>query len=430
MTLQEMIEARNARLAAARALIDQITDDMDDARAAELQSQHDAAMAEFDDLEAQIERRSRLEAAEARIENETRAAHDAGNTRNRPAGTQGAADELGGDEARATYDDAFFDLIRNGGDPSTMQQEMRNLLSAGHQNFNSEARQQLAGTAAAGGYTVPTLLQDQLIIAMAQNGPMYDADIVTELLTDTGAQMDYPTINDLTQELEELPEGSEVVYDGGKAFIFGQESLNAHLYDSKFIKLSRTLIQDSNQAMVQVTSDLLGERAGRTANKLLTTGTGVNEPQGIMVGASLGHTSVAAGAIATDDLLDLEHSVNAIYRGRPKSRFQMNDNTLKGIRKMKDADGNYIWSAKDIKKGTPETLLGYAISINPDLPDVATGADPIIFGDHGKYLTRKVGNIMIGIAKEKFWPNLGLAAIMRFDGRVVDARAIKRLRIQ
>ena len=428
MTLQEMIAARQQLLADARALIDEISDETPEARAAELNAQHDAAMAEFDQLDADISRRERVAAAERSIEAGTRAAHDARNNANRPMGTQGDEQrQAEGDET--PYEDAFFELMRAGGDVTALPQEVRNALRGETVEFTDEQRAQMTSPDTAGGFTVPTLLQTRLIAAMALHGPMYDGDITEEFLTTTGANMEFPTINDLDGRLEELPEGTEVVYDAGDAFVFGQEVVGAHLYATKFLKLSRTLMQDSNQAMVQVTSNLLAERAGRTANSKLTTGTGVNEPQGILVGASLGHTSVAPGALGPDDLIDHQHSVNPIYRGAPGVRWQMNDTTLKGVRKMKDMDGNYIWSAKDIKKGTPETLLGDAISINPDMPDIATGADAIVYGDHKKYMVRKVGNIIIGIAKEKFWPNLGLAAIMRFDGRVMDSRALKRLRI-
>lgn len=431
MTLQERIEARQAALVAARALTEQITADTDEVRAAELGAQHDAAMADFDRHDAQITRLQNTRAAEQRLEDEERAAHNAANGGQRPAGTQG---EGRGQEPEAeggvSYADAFFGMMRHGGQLNMMDDEVRQALMGGHNAFTDEVRQQMTTPNTSGGFTVPTILQTQLEIAMAQNGPMWDGDIVDILQTENGVPMEYPTINDLDGELDALPEGTEVVYDAGKAFVFGQGALGAHMFDSKFIKLSRTLMQDSNQAMVQVVSDLLGERAGRTANKKLTTGTGVNEPQGIVVGSSLGHTSAAVGALAADDLIDHEHEVNAIYRGRPGTRWQMNDGTLKGIRKFKDANGNYMWSARDIKKGTPETLLGYGMSINPDMDDVATGNDPIIFGDHKKFIVRKVGNIIIGVASEKFWPNLGLAAIMRFDGRVKDARALKRMRIR
>jgi len=430
MTLQEMIEKRAKALASARALTDQITDDTTDERAAELNTQHDAAMEEFDKFDEMITRHRRLQAADAQIEADARNAHDAEAARNRPQGTQGGEDRTGGDGDGPTYADAFFDFLRHGADPSRIQDEMRGILMAGRQDFANEQRLQLTAPDTAGGFTVPTLLQDGLVVAMADNGPMYDGNIVTELLTETGAQMEYPTINDLDGELDALPEGSEVVYDAGKAFIFGQKPIGAHMFDSKFIKVSRTLMQDSNQAMVTVLSGLLGERAGRTANKKLTTGTGVNEPEGIAVGSSLGHTSTAAGAITSDDLLDMEHSVNGVYRRRPTTRWQMNDTTLKTVRKFKDANGNYIWQARNIQTGTPETLLGYGISINPDLADVAAGTSPVIFGDMKKYIVRKVGNIVIGTAREKFWPNLGLAAIVRFDGRVIDARAIKRMEIR
>ena len=58
----------------------------------------------------------------------------------------------------------------------------------------------------------------------------------------------------------------------------------------------------------------------------------------------------------------------------------VNSNTAASLRKFKDAGNNYIWQW-DTAKGEPETLLGYPVEIDENMPDVAVNAIPIIFGN-------------------------------------------------
>lgn len=428
MTRAEILAAREAALTNARSLIEQITPETTEERAQELEAQHDAAMGEFDRREAQLARHDRLVAADERMENSARSAHDNANDRQRPQGSQRSEDPDA--EQNATYDDAFYGMLRHGGDATQLSTELRSALLEGSADMTVEERQQLTTTGVAGGFLVPTELQAGIITAMALNGPMYDGTFINEINSTNGAKWTFPTVDDLTMDLDELPEGTEVIYDAGKAFVFGEKDLGAYMYDSKFVKISLALLTDSREAVETVAGGLLGERAGRTANKVLTLGDGNNKPQGILTGAVTGHTSAVAGSLVPDDFIDLEHSVNGAYRQAPKSAFQMNDNTLKAVRKFKDADGNYIWQAANMVTGAPAKFLGYNFRVNPDMPDIGAGNSPVIFGDHGKYYVRKVGGLIVGLAREKFWPNLGMAVISRFDGRLMDARAIKKLDVQ
>lgn len=115
------------------------------------------------------------------------------------------------------------------------------------------------------------------------------------------------------------------------------------------------------------------------------------------------------------------------YRRSPKARWQFADLTLAAIRKLKDGQGNYLWQMGDITKEQPGTLLGYRYEINDDVPLIAAGAKPIIFGDFSKYFVRKVGSPVIGVLRERFWPDLGIAGLIRFDGELGDTAAIKHL---
>jgi HK97 family phage major capsid protein len=58
----------------------------------------------------------------------------------------------------------------------------------------------------------------------------------------------------------------------------------------------------------------------------------------------------------------------------------MNSNTLGGIRKLKDGEGNYLWS-DSLKAGEPATFMGYSVFDDDYMPDAGADAYPIAFGD-------------------------------------------------
>ena len=59
---------------------------------------------------------------------------------------------------------------------------------------------------------------------------------------------------------------------------------------------------------------------------------------------------------------------------------------------------------------------------------MAANAKFMVFGDFGKYYARKVGGVVMGVAREKFWPKVGIAGYIRIDGTLGDARAIKHMK--
>jgi HK97 family phage major capsid protein len=179
--------------------------------------------------------------------------------------------------------------------------------------------------------------------------------------------------------------------------------------------------------MEALLADLLGERLGRIANAQLTLGTGSSAPNGVVTASTLGKTAASATALTCDELIDLEHSVNRAYRKSPKAAFMMNDLTVKAVRKLKNSDGDYIWSAGDVTQGRPATLLGYKLNVNDSMADIATGQKTVLFGDFNKYFVRKIGSPVIGVLRERFWPDLGIAGLIRFDGELADTAAIKHL---
>lgn len=410
--LKDLRERQEQIVSEARERLDQISAATDEARAAELESQHDTAMAEYDRLEKQITREETL----ARIEQRTEEAR----ARMRP--TPGDVEARGQDEGSAIeYRTVFAKVLCGMSDE--LSPEERAVLNQGRAEF----RAQTAGTTTAGGFTVPTELADQIVKSMKAWGPMYDPEVATEMVTSSGNPIKVPTVDDTAVTAEAHTEGAALTDDGGKDVVFGQKSLDAYAFDTEFIRWSWELDQDSIFNMESLLGELLGERLGRIANTQLTVGTGSSAPHGVVTASTLGKTAAAAAAVTGDELIDLIHSVDPAYRTSPKVAFMFNDTTLSVIRKLKDGNGNYLWQMGNVQQGAPGTLLGYRYHINQAVANVATGQKSVLFGDFGKYFVRKVGAPVIGVLRERFWPDMGIAGLIRFDGELGDTAAIKHL---
>lgn len=159
-------------------------------------------------------------------------------------------------------------------------------------------------------------------------------------------------------------------------------------------------------------------------------GDGVNKPKGFLTEAGIGRVQTGvAGAFPasnpSDILVDLVHALGARYRQGAK--FVMNSATLAEIRKMKDADGNFIWRPGLIE-GQPDMLLGYPVVEAEDMPDIAADSLSIAFGnfERGYTIVERMGTkVLRDPYTDK--PNVLFYATKRIGGAVVNADAIKLL---
>jgi guanylate kinase len=100
------------------------------------------------------------------------------------------------------------------------------------------------------------------------------------------------------------------------------------------------------------------------------------------------------------------------------------------VRKLKTADGAFLWQP-GLVEGQPDRLLGYPVVEAEDMPDVATGAFPIAFGNfRAGYLIAE--RTATQILRDPFTnkPFVHFYATKRVGGQVLDSAAIKLLRIE
>jgi len=406
--ITELREKQQKLVSDARALLADIKDDTAEARVAELESQHDTAMAEYDRLEARIKREEALEARERDLN----AADD-----RRPNGedrsVQGGRQE-NADEARAA---AFRSYLRHG--LEDMPAEERKIVR--------EMRAQAVGTDSKGGYLVPEGFMAELVKSLKAWGPMLDPGVTRVLTTTAGNSIPWPTMDDTSNEGSLIGENTQVTET---EVAFGTKTLEAYKYTSGVVLVSAELLQDSAIDVEGTVRSAMAERIGRIGNRHLTVGDGSAKPNGIVTAATAVTGVAAAAALTFDDMIELFHAVDPAYRDEPSVRFMFNDGTLKSLRKIKDTvTGNYIWQPADVRTGAPATILDKPYSINQAMAAIGASNKSVAFGAFNRYVVRMVREFAIRRLVERYadYDQTGFIGFTRLDGELLDAGAVRVL---
>lgn len=203
-------------------------------------------------------------------------------------------------------------------------------------------------------------------------------------------------------------------------------------------KASQRLLDDS-------AFDIEGWLAGRIADKFaraeadaFINGDGVDKPTGILTKTAvdndvwtwgnLGYvpTGVAGDIGGGDAIVDLVYALGAQYRAN--ASFVMNSKTSGLVRKLKDADGRFLWS-DGLAAGEPARLMGYPVVVAEDMPDAASDSYSIAFGDfNAGYTVAERPDLRVLRDPFSAKPHVLFYATKRVGGDVSDFAAIKLLK--
>lgn len=192
--------------------------------------------------------------------------------------------------------------------------------------------------------------------------------------------------------------------------------------------------QDLNDVDFNLEGELrmeLSEQFGVTEGKAFVEGNGVNKPQGLLDSES-GIGDVANGhatELQVDALIDLFYNLKPQYAAN--GTWLLNRNSLKAIRKLKDGNGNYVWTP-NIGIGKPPSILERPYVECPNMPDIGANTYPILFGDVKKgYII--IDRTVIEMLRDPFTQagtgTTRFYAYKRVGGQIVQAEAMKKLKI-
>ncbi|WP_395699945.1 phage major capsid protein [Aquabacterium sp.] len=287
-------------------------------------------------------------------------------------------------------------------------------------------------TGSEGGLVVGSIVATEFTDAIKGYGWM--RQVAEEITTGRGEAFSVP-VSDGTDEVGELlgQNAAASLLDAD----FDVRLVPVYKVGSKVFKVPFELLIDSAVDVVQLVLQRARARIGRKQNQLFTTGTGTNEPTGIVTASSVGKVG-ASGQTTTilyDDLVDLADSVDEASLGMPdaqegaplvKSGWMMSQTTRKVVRKIKDTNGRPVW-LPDGDQGAAY-LMDYPVFINNDMPAPAASAKSVLFGNLASYLIRDALALQLfRLSDSAFSLNgqVGFMAVARAGGNLRDVTAVK-----
>lgn len=228
----------------------------------------------------------------------------------------------------------------------------------------------------------------------------------------------------------DTPEFTEIAPPSGE--LYANPAASQAMLDDAAFNLEDWLVKE------------IASEFARAEGAAFINGSGSNQPKGFLTG----NTSVAEdgarsfgtlqyigtgsaggfGDVPEILLIDLIHALKSGHR--QGASFVMNSATLAEVRKWKTDDGAFLWQPGMVE-GQPDRLLGYPVVEAEDMPDVATGAFPIAFGNfrHGYLIAeRSATQVLRDPYTNK--PFVHFYATKRVGGSLLDSNAIKLLKVE
>ena len=287
------------------------------------------------------------------------------------------------------------------------------------------------GSEADGGYLVPDATELAILKALQAESPMRRlCDVIT--ISTATYKRPFAISGAAAGWVAEtaLRPGTDSPKQAGLSFpameLYASPAATKQLLDDSAIDIENWLLEETNAAF------------GAQESRAFITGDGVAMPRGILdyprasaKNAAHGQMGTVLGGIGgafddeapADAFMEVIHSVNARYRAN--GAFVMNRTTLSAVRRLKNADGDYLMQPR-LTDTLENRLLGFPVEECEEMPDLADGVAAIAFGDfkRGYLIVDRQG---VQILRDPFSakPYVLFYATKRVGGGVQDFNAVR-----
>jgi HK97 family phage major capsid protein len=233
--------------------------------------------------------------------------------------------------------------------------------------------------------------------------------------------MSIPYYDEATQAITMAysDEFSELESTSGK---FTSISLGGFLAGA-LTKVSKSLLNNSNFALVDFIVNAMSETIARFIEKELINGTSakVTGLSGITSGQTV--TGASTTTVTADELIDVQEAVADMYQAG--AVWIMKKSTRTAIRKLKDGEGNYLLN-RDMSAKWGYTLLGKDVYVTDNMPAMASDKRSIFYGDYSGLAVKVAENPSIEILREKYATQhaIGVVAWLEMDSKIENAQKI------
>lgn len=289
------------------------------------------------------------------------------------------------------------------------------MLGALRSNFRNVSNVLQEGVDADGGYLVPEEYDRRLIDVLDEENIM--RSLATKITTSGEHKINIAATKPSAAWIEE---GGALKFSDAT---FAQILLDAHKLHVA-IKITEELLYDNAFGLENYIIMQFGKALANAEEDAFLNGDGKGKPTGIFAKTGGGNVTAEVAAFTGDELINLVYTLKRPYR--KKAAFIMNDKNLAVLRKLKDANDQYLWQPS-LKEGEPERLLGYPVYTSAYAP-----TDAIAFGDFSYYNIGDRGSRSFKKLTELFAGNdmVGFVAKERVDGKLILPEAVQILKLK
>lgn len=243
-----------------------------------------------------------------------------------------------------------------------------------------DAKALSAGSNPNGGYLVPVATSARVIAKIFESSPIRQLAMVENIGTDT---LELPI---------DIGEGAcgwvgeEQTRATTDTPTVGVQRIPVHELYAK-PKATQKFLEDAAINVEQWLAMKTGDKMGRTEATSFVSGTGVNQPRGILTytagsagvrgtiqQVASGHATLITGDVITKMPLKIKSAYLS------NARWLMKRSSIEAVMLLKDGQGQYLWRP-GLQAGVPSVLGGYPLMPADDMPAIGAGALPIAFGD-------------------------------------------------
>lgn len=317
-------------------------------------------------------------------------------------------------------------------------------LAKGIHGMSEGARKALSeGADAGGGFLVPEQIQQMLVskkptptrVASQVRHWTTGRDHLTFPKNVWGTDDIYTSPIRLTQT-GEIPASSTTAQQTDPTFGEARIQIYTHMVNGQ---ITRDMLEDAMFDMQEYLVEKYNEAKDILMDLKVLSGTGIGTVTGILAnpGSTVGGQTQPAvvnmgDPFTGDGFINLAYAVPEQYD--EDCRYFLNKvNCLRKVALLKDSSGRYLFGTGSYGDGPgiatarPKELVGYPYVLSGLMPDPATNAYPVIFGDpSGYYLVERVGLSIQVLDQTKAKENqIELVGRLRFGGQTVEDWKLK-----
>lgn len=268
-----------------------------------------------------------------------------------------------------------------------------------------------------GGAVIPTTIAQQVVDRIVQQSPL----LQNATFFNTNSDLVVPVF-DFTQITSGYITENTPLADTGAEFASVRLS---NFIVAALIRLSRSLVNRSDIDVVNYLVGAMAKNLGYFLERELILGTGTTRLRGL---ATLPAEQQFVGAttldITGDELIDLQLRLPQLYQ--ENAVWVMNPSTLSGIRKLKSAQGEYLFSVGQFGSDMGMTLLGKPVYLSDAVPVNAPDALAVYYLDPACLYIKMTEQIGVQVLDQTFANSYqyGILGYVECDSAIAEIQGV------